>query len=155
MIWGIIGIPFSLSILAMWYCETYTDSQFGQNARFISSATRMNDKSQSIGTLATGSTFLVGSIMMLDDKGRFPQFIPTDTSCNNLGNYHYWSRLVLFPDTSSSPARRSVPVHEAPRNAGRERRSPPAVRAFGGRRFMSTGLNGEVAAGINSGGSQS
>ena len=75
MIWGIIGIPFSLAILVMWYCETYTDSQFGQNARFISSATRMNDKSQSIGTLATGSTFLVGSIMMLDDKGRFPQFI--------------------------------------------------------------------------------
>ena len=75
MIWGIIGIPFSLAILVMWYCETYTDSQFGQNARFISSATRMNDKSQSIGTLATGSTFLVGSIMMLDDKGRFPQCI--------------------------------------------------------------------------------
>lgn len=75
MIWGIIGIPFSLSILAMWYCETYTDSQFGQNARFISSATRMSNKSQSIGTLATGSTFLLGSIMMIDDKGRFPQFI--------------------------------------------------------------------------------
>ena len=75
MIWGIIGIPFSLSILAMWYCETYTDSQFGQNARFISSATRMNNKSQSIGTLATGSTFLVGSIMLIDDEGRFPQFI--------------------------------------------------------------------------------
>ena len=33
------------------------------------------NKSQSIGTLATGSTFLVGSIMMIDDKGRFPQFI--------------------------------------------------------------------------------
>ena len=75
MIWGIIGIPFSLSILAMWYCETYTDSQFGQNARFISSVTRMSNKSQSIGTLATGSTFLVGSIMMIDDEGRFPQFI--------------------------------------------------------------------------------
>ena len=75
MIWGIIGIPFSLSILAMWYCETYTDSQFGQNTRFISSATRMNNKSQSIGTLATGSTFLVGSIMLIDDEGRFPQFI--------------------------------------------------------------------------------
>ena len=59
MIWGIIGIP----------------SQFGQNARFISSATRMNNKSQSIGTLATGSTFLVGSIMLIDDEGRFPQFI--------------------------------------------------------------------------------
>ena len=44
MIWGIIGIPFSLSILAMWYCETYTDSQFGQNARFIGSATRMSNK---------------------------------------------------------------------------------------------------------------
>ena len=75
MIWGIIGIPFSLSILAMWYCETYTDSQFGQNARFIGSATRMSNKSQSIGTLATGSTFLVGSIMLIDDEGRFPQFI--------------------------------------------------------------------------------
>ena len=75
MIWGIIGIPFSLSILAMWYCETYTDSQFGQNARFISSVTRMSNKSQSIGTLATGSTFLVDSIMMIDDEGRFPQFI--------------------------------------------------------------------------------
>lgn len=75
MIWGIIGILFSLSILAMWYCETYTDSQFGQNARIISSATRMSNKSQSIGTLATGSTFLVGSIMMIDDQGRFPQFI--------------------------------------------------------------------------------
>ena len=75
MIWGIIGIPFSLSILAMWYCETYTDSQFGQNAPFISSVTRMSNKSQSIGTLATGSTFLVGSIMMIDDEGRFPQFI--------------------------------------------------------------------------------
>lgn len=75
MIWGIIGIPFSLSILAMWYCETYTDSQFGQNARFIGSATRMSNKSQSIGTLATGSTFLVGSIMLIDNEGRFPQFI--------------------------------------------------------------------------------
>ena len=75
MIWGIIGIPFSLSILAMWYCETYTDSQCGQNARFIGSATRMSNKSQSIGTLATGSTFLVGSIMLIDDEGRFPQFI--------------------------------------------------------------------------------
>lgn len=75
MIWGIIGIPFSLSILAMWYCETYTDSQFGQNARFISSATRMNNKSQSIGTLATGSTFLVGSFITIGNEGRFPQVI--------------------------------------------------------------------------------
>ena len=75
MIWGIIGIPFSLSILAMWYCETYTDSQFGQNARFISSVTRMNDKSQSIGTLAIGSTFLVGSFITIGNDGRFPQFI--------------------------------------------------------------------------------
>ena len=75
MIWGIIGIPFSLSILAMWYCETYTDSQFGQNARFISSATRMSDKSQSIGTLATGSTFLVGSFVTIGNEGRFPQVI--------------------------------------------------------------------------------
>ena len=65
MIWGIIGIPFSLSILAMWYCETYTDSQFGRNARFISSVSRMNDKSQSIGTLATGSVFLVGSFITI------------------------------------------------------------------------------------------
>ena len=75
MIWGIIGIPFSLSILAMWYCETYTDSQFGQNARFISSATRMSNKSQSIGTLATGSTFLVGSFITISNEVRFPQFI--------------------------------------------------------------------------------
>lgn len=75
MIWGIIGIPFSLSILAMWYCETYTDSQFGQNARFISSVTRMNDKSQSMGTLAIGSTFLVGSFITIGNDGRFPQFI--------------------------------------------------------------------------------
>ena len=75
MIWGIIGIPFSLSILAMWYCETYTDSQFGQNARFIGSATRMSNKSQSIGTLATGSTFLVGSFITIGNEGRFPQFI--------------------------------------------------------------------------------
>ena len=75
MIWGIIGIPFSLLILAMWYCETYTDSQFGQNARFISSATRMSDKSQSIGTLAAGSTFLVGSFITIGNEGRFPQFI--------------------------------------------------------------------------------
>ena len=75
MIWGIIGIPFSLSILAMWYCETYTDSQFGQNARFISSATRMSDKSQSIGTLATGSAFLVGSFVTIGNEGRFPPFI--------------------------------------------------------------------------------
>lgn len=75
MIWGIIGIPFSLSILAMWYCETYTDSQFGRNARFISSVSRMNDKSQSIGTLATGSVFLVGSFITIGNDGRFPQFI--------------------------------------------------------------------------------
>ena len=75
MIWGIIGIPFSLAILAMWYCETYTDSQFGQNARFISSATRMNDKYQSIGTLATGSTFLVCSFVAIGNDGRFPQSI--------------------------------------------------------------------------------
>ena len=75
MIWGIIGIPFSLSILAMWYCETYTDSQFGQNARFISSATRMNDKYQSIGTLATGSAFLGCSFVAIGDDGRLPQFI--------------------------------------------------------------------------------
>ena len=75
MIWGIIGIPFSLSIVAMWYCETYTDSQFGQNARFISSATRMNDKYQSIGTLATGSAFLVGSFVAIGNEGRFPPFI--------------------------------------------------------------------------------
>ena len=75
MIWGIIGIPFSLSILAMWYCETYTDSQFGQNARFISSATRTSNKSQSIGTLATGSTFLVGSFITISNEVRFPQFI--------------------------------------------------------------------------------
>ena len=75
MIWGIIGIPFSLSILAMWFCETYTDSQFGQNARFISSATRTSNKSQSIGTLATGSTFLVGSFITISNEVRFPQFI--------------------------------------------------------------------------------
>ena len=75
MIWGIIGIPFSLSILAMWYCETYTDSQFGQNARFISSATRMSNKSQSIGTLATGSTFLLGSFVTIGNEAQFPQFI--------------------------------------------------------------------------------
>lgn len=75
MIWGIIGIPFSLSILAMWYCETYSDSQFGQNARFISSATRTSNKSQSIGTLATGSTFLVGSFITISNEVRFPQFI--------------------------------------------------------------------------------
>ena len=75
MIWGIIGIPFSLSILAMWYCETYTDSQFGQNARFISSATRMNNKSQSIGTLATGSTFLLASFVTIGNEAKFPQFI--------------------------------------------------------------------------------
>lgn len=75
MIWGIIGIPFSLSILAMWYYETYTDSQFGQNARFISSATRMSNKSQSIGTLATGSTFLVGSFVTIGNEAKFPQFI--------------------------------------------------------------------------------
>jgi len=75
MIWGIIGIPFSLSILAMWHCETYTDSQFGQNARFISSATRTSNKSQSIGTLATGSTFLVGSFITISNEVRFPQFI--------------------------------------------------------------------------------
>ena len=75
MIWGIIGIPFSLSILAMWYCETYTDSQFGQNARFISSATRRNNKSQSIGTLATGSTFLLASFVTIGNEAKFPQFI--------------------------------------------------------------------------------
>lgn len=75
MIWGIIGIPFSLSILAMWYCATYTDSQFGQNARFISSATRRNNKSQSIGTLATGSTFLLASFVTIGNEAKFPQFI--------------------------------------------------------------------------------
>lgn len=75
MIWGIIGIPFSLSVLAMWYCETYTDSQFGKNARFISSATRMSDKSQSIGTLATGSTFLLASFVTIGNEAKFPQLI--------------------------------------------------------------------------------
>jgi len=75
MIWGIIGIPFSLSVLAMWYCETYTDSQFGKNARFISSATRMSEKSQSIGTLATGSTFLLASFVTIGNEAKFPQFI--------------------------------------------------------------------------------
>ncbi len=75
MIWGIIGIPFSLSILTMWYYETYTDSQFGQNARFISSVSRMNNKSQSIGTLATGSVFLVGSFVTIGNEAKFPNFI--------------------------------------------------------------------------------
>ena len=137
MIWGIIGIPFSLSILAMWYCETYTDSQFGQNARFISSATRMNDKYQSIGTLATGSAFLVGSFITIGNDGRFPQFIQLTLIAITLaiiitGLVRCY--LVFFPDTRTPMDRPSIPVHEAPRNAGRERRSPPTVRAFGGRR---------------------
>ena len=35
----------------------------------------MNDKSQSMGTLAIGSTFLVGSFITIGNDGRFPQFI--------------------------------------------------------------------------------
>ena len=35
----------------------------------------MSDKSQSIGTLATGSTFLVGSFVTIGNEGRFPQVI--------------------------------------------------------------------------------
>jgi len=35
----------------------------------------MNDKYQSIGTLATGSAFLVGSFITIGNDGRFPQFI--------------------------------------------------------------------------------
>ena len=35
----------------------------------------MSNKSQSIGTLATGSTFLVGSFITIGNEGRFPQFI--------------------------------------------------------------------------------
>ena len=35
----------------------------------------MSDKSQSIGTLATGSAFLVGSFVTIGNEGRFPPFI--------------------------------------------------------------------------------
>ena len=35
----------------------------------------MNDKYQSIGTLATGSAFLVGSFVTIGNEGRFPQVI--------------------------------------------------------------------------------
>ena len=62
MIWAILGIPFSVAIIATWYFETYTDSAYGQQSRFVGSAMHKNSKSNSIGFPATGLVFFIASI---------------------------------------------------------------------------------------------
>ena len=128
MIWGIIGIPFSLSVLVMWYCETYTDSQFGKNARFISSATRMSDKSQSIGT------FLLASFVTIGNEAKFPQFIQLALIAMALiiittGIVYYFSALPV-------PRWANARYQYLKRHGMLDENGDPlpAVRAFGGRR---------------------
>ncbi len=67
MIWGIASL-FSLQF-AMWYCEILYRFNLARMRVLISSVTRMSNKFSINRHLATGSTFLVGSIMMIDDEG--------------------------------------------------------------------------------------
>ena len=71
MIWAILGIPFSVAIIATWYFETYTDSAYGQQSRFVGSAMHKNSKSNSIGFPATGLVFFIASIAIICDHLKF------------------------------------------------------------------------------------
>ena len=71
MIWAILGIPFSVAIIATWYFETYTDSAYGQQSRFVGSAMHKNSKSDSIGFPATGLVFFIASITIICDHLKF------------------------------------------------------------------------------------
>ena len=71
MIWAILGIPFSATIIATWYFETYTDSAYGQQSRYIGSAMHKNSKSNSVGFPATGLVFFIASITIICDHLKF------------------------------------------------------------------------------------
>ena len=71
MIWAILGIPFSVAIIATWYFETYTDSTYGQRSRFVGSAMHKSSKSNSIGFPATGLVFFIASIAIICDHLKF------------------------------------------------------------------------------------
>ena len=62
---GILALLFGTVILATWYIQTFTDTSYGKNSRFISTTFHAHPKSDAIGFPATGVVFIFTAIVIL------------------------------------------------------------------------------------------
>ena len=75
MIWGILALLFGTVILATWHIQTFTDTSYGKNSRFISTTFHAHPKSDAIGFPATGVVFISTAIVIICNELKFPNLV--------------------------------------------------------------------------------
>ena len=75
MIWGILALLFGTVILATWYIQTFTDTSYGKNSRFISTTFQAHPKSDAIGFPATGVVFIFSAIVIICNELKLPNLV--------------------------------------------------------------------------------
>ena len=75
MLLGIITLLFGLAILVAWHMQTFTDTSYGQNLRFISTTLHTHPKSDAIGFPATGVVFIFAAIVIICNELKLPNLV--------------------------------------------------------------------------------
>ena len=75
MIWGILALLFGTVILATWYIQTFTDTSYGKNSRFICTTFHAHPKSDAIGFPATGVVFIFSAIVIICNELKLPNLV--------------------------------------------------------------------------------
>ena len=130
MLLGILALLFGTLILATWYIQTFTDTSYGKNSCFISTTFHAHPKSDAIGFPATGVVFIFAAIVIICNELKLPNLVINSLLILTLlvilisliWQFELVAYDLAFFSIAYSPlGRRSIPVHEAPRNAGQER----------------------------------
>ena len=112
-IWYLIGILIGLFGIGSWILETYTDSPIAALWREMGGRNTRETSGSSLASPIISTGLLLLALCAL---------ISTTSSQNStlrMSTHHHWFHLLL-PIPCPPLGRRSVPVHEAPRHAGRE-----------------------------------
>ena len=126
--WEVCGAIFGLMIIGAWYMETYLDTTFSSNSRIVTSRMSSSARSQATTRPLVGLGFFICSL---------------GEAISELSSYYIVTGIlivtgllcflslpsIILPLIRSPLDRRSIPVHEAPWHAGRERR-PFAADVF-------------------------
>ena len=75
MLLGILALLFGTVILATWYIQTFTDTSYGKNSRFISTTFHAHPKSDAIGFPATGVVFIFAAIVIICNELKLPNLV--------------------------------------------------------------------------------
>ena len=75
MLLGILSLLFGAVILETWYIQTFTDTSYGQNSRFISTTFHKHPKSDAIGFPATGVVFIFAAIVIICNELKLPSLV--------------------------------------------------------------------------------